>query len=180
MVSLRLSLRSGTNALHGTAYEFLRNDDLDARGFFAPTRSIYKQSDFGASLGGPVIVPKLYNGRNRTFFFVSYEGFRNRLGANGSILSVPTPEMYQGNFSNWVNSKNQLIPIYDPRSTVTAPSGSGFVRTVFPGNIIPQSAFSAVDEIHHSLLQPPPSRTALAWSPALMATWPTTFVYQRR
>ena len=138
--------KSGTNTLHGTAYEFLRNDDLDARGFFAPTRSIYKQSDFGASLGGPVVVPKLYNGKNRTFFFLSYEGFRNRLGANGSILSVPTPEMYQGNFSNWVNSKNQLIPIYDPHSTVSNPSGSGFLRTVFPGNIIPQSEFSAVSK----------------------------------
>ena len=136
--------KSGTNALHGTAYEFLRNDDLDARGFFAATRWIYKQSDFGASLGGPVMVPKLYNGKNRTFFFVSYEGFRNRLGANGSILSVPTPEMYQGNFSNWVNSKNQLIPIYNPLSTTT--SGSGFVRNVFPGNIIPQSMFSAVSK----------------------------------
>jgi hypothetical protein len=135
--------KSGTNALHGTAYEFLRNDDLDARGFFAPTRSIYKQSDFGASLGGPVVLPKLYNGKNRTFFFVSYEGFRNRLGANGSILSVPTPEMYQGNFSNWVNSKNQLIPIYNPLTTTAGPSG-GFVRTVFPGNIIPQSMFSSV------------------------------------
>jgi hypothetical protein len=138
--------KSGTNSLHGTGYEFLRNDDLDARGFFAATRSIYKQSDFGASLGGPVVVPKLYNGKNRTFFFVSYEGFRNRLGANGSILSVPTPEMYQGNFSNWVNSKNQLIPIYNPLSTATAPSGSGFVRTVFPGNIIPQSLFSSVSK----------------------------------
>ncbi len=138
--------KSGTNALHGTAYEFLRNNDLDARNFFAPTRSIYKQSDFGASGGGPVVIPKLYHGKNRTFFFVSYEGFRNRLGANGSILSVPTPEMYQGNFSNWVNSKNQQLTIYDPMSTVTAPSGSGFVRTAFPGNIIPQSRFSTVSK----------------------------------
>jgi Carboxypeptidase regulatory-like domain len=138
--------KSGTNTLHGTAYEFLRNDDLDARGFFAATRSIYKQSDFGASGGGPVVIPKIYNGKNRTFFFLSYEGFRNRVGANGSILSVPTPEMYQGNFSNWVNSKGQVLPIYDPMSTVTNPSGSGFLRTVFPGNMIPQSRFSTVSK----------------------------------
>ena len=83
--------KSGTNDLHGVAYEFLRNDDFDARGFFAPTRSVYKQSDFGVAAGGPVEIPKLYHGRNRTFFFLSYEGFRNRVGNNGSILTVPTP-----------------------------------------------------------------------------------------
>jgi hypothetical protein len=134
--------KSGTNEYHGSAYEFLRNDDLDARGFFATTRSIYKQSDFGVAIGGPGTIPKVYHGKNRTFFFLSYEGFRNRQGANGTIFTVPTPEMYQGNFSNWVNNKNQLIPIYNPLST--AASGSGFVRTVFPNNIIPQSLFSQV------------------------------------
>ena len=137
--------KSGTNQLHGTAYEFLRNDDFDARNFFAASRSIYKQSDFGASVGGPVVLPKLYNGRDKTFFFVNYEGFRNRLGQNGSILSVPTAEMYQGDFSNWVNAKNQPIPIYDPQSTTANPSG-GFVRTAFPGNVIPQSRFSTVTQ----------------------------------
>ncbi len=136
--------KSGTNLYHGSAYEFLRNDDMDARGFFAATRSIYKQSDFGVTMGGPVTIPKVYQGKNRTFFFLSYEGFRNRQGANGTVFTVPTPEMYQGNFSNWVNNKNALIPIYDPRSTT--PSGSGFVRTVFPGNIIPLSSFSQVSQ----------------------------------
>jgi Carboxypeptidase regulatory-like domain/TonB dependent receptor len=135
--------KSGTNELHGVAYEFLRNDDLDARGFFAPTRSIYKQDDFGATLGGPVFIPKLYRGRNRTFFFVSYEGFRNRVGANGQIFSVPTPGMYKGDFSNWVNAKGQLLQIYDPSTTLANPSGSGFTRDPFPGNQIPLSRFSA-------------------------------------
>lgn len=135
--------KSGTNDFHGTAYEFLRNDDFDARGFFATSRSIYKQSDFGVSAGGPVIVPKLYNGKNRTFFFVSYEGFRNRQGANGSILTVPTPEMYSGDFSKWVNSKGALIPIYDPATTIPNPNGS-FSRAVFAGNKMPVSRFSTV------------------------------------
>jgi len=138
--------KSGTNDFHGTAYEFLRNDDFDARGFFAKTRSIYKQSDFGASAGGPVEVPKVYHGRNRTFFFLSYEGFRNRLGNNGSILTVPTPEMYNGDFSNWVNSKGQLLQIYDPGSTRPNPAGSGFIRDPFPGNLIPVSHFSTVSK----------------------------------
>jgi hypothetical protein len=134
--------KSGTNEYHGSAYEFLRNDDMDARGFFAATRSIYKQSDFGATVGGPVTIPKVYHGKNRTFFFLSYEGFRNRQGANGTLFTVPTPEMYQGDFSKWVNNKNQLIPIYNPLTT--AASGSGFVRTPFANNIIPTSMFSSV------------------------------------
>src|SRR5437660_7273409 len=95
--------KSRTNQLHGVPYDFVRNDDLDARGFFAPTRSVYKQNDFGTTFGGPIYFPKIYNGKNRTFFFTSYEGFRNRVGST-TITSVPTPEMYQGNFSNWVNS----------------------------------------------------------------------------
>jgi Carboxypeptidase regulatory-like domain/TonB dependent receptor len=138
--------KSGTNEYHGTAYEFLRNDHFDARGFFAKTRSIYKQSDLGASIGGPVRLPKIYNGRNRTFFFLSYEGFRNRIGSNGSVLTVPTPEMYQGDFSNWVNSKGQLLQIYDPTTTRTNPNGSGFIRDPFPNNQIPLNMFSAVSK----------------------------------
>jgi hypothetical protein len=80
--------KSGTNKFHGSAYDFLRNDALDARGFFAQTRSIYRQNDYGFTASGPVWVPKVYNGRDKTFFFASYEGFRNRVGANNTILSV--------------------------------------------------------------------------------------------
>jgi hypothetical protein len=136
--------KSGTNSYHGTAYDFLRNDDLDARGFFAGQRSVYKQNDFGVTLGGPVRIPKLYNGRDRTFFFVSYEGFRNRIGANGTIVSVPTPEMYKGDFSNWVNSANKQLTIYDPDTTATV--NGTIVRSPFPNNQIPASRFSAVSQ----------------------------------
>jgi len=136
--------RSGSNDFHGVAYDFLRNDDFDARGFFAPTRSIYKQNDFGATAGGPVWIPKVYNGRNKTFFFLAYEGFRNRIGQNGSILSVPTPEMYQGDFSKLVGSTGAPILIYDPSTTQPNPSGNGFTRQPFPNNQIPQSSFSTI------------------------------------
>jgi hypothetical protein len=136
--------KSGTNAFHGVAYDFLRNDDLDARSFFARTRSIYKQNDFGVAGGGPVIIPKVYNGRNKTFFYLVYEGFRNRLGANGVISSVPTPEMYAGDFSKWVDQTGKQLTIYDPSTTRANPSGSGFIRDAFPNNQIPKSQFSAV------------------------------------
>jgi hypothetical protein len=134
--------KTGTNQLHGSAYNFLRNDALDARGWFPQTKSVYKQNDFGASLGGPVRLPKLYDGRNRTFFFIAFEGFRNRVGANDAIRSVPTPEMYEGDFSKWVDSSGRLLQIYDPSTTRANPSGAGFIRDPFPNNIIPQSRFS--------------------------------------
>ena len=100
--------KSGTNQFHGSAYEFLRNNDFDANNFFSNRSgipiSIYKQNDFGATVGGPVWIPKVYHGKDKTFFFFSYEGFRNRTGANGTAFTVPTPEMYNGDFSKWVTS----------------------------------------------------------------------------
>ena len=143
--------KSGTNELHGSAYDFIRNDYVDSRGFFAPTKGVYRQNDFGGSIGGPIWIPKVYNGRNRTFFFVAYEGFRNRQGSPGVISSVPTPEMYRGDFTNLVNSKNQQIPIYDTGSTRANPSGSGSIRDPFPGNMIPVQRFSAVSNQYVAL-----------------------------
>ena len=145
--------KSGTNALHGSAYEFLRNNAFDANNFFNNSAGrnsdgslkrqapIYKQNDFGLTVGGPVYLPKLYHGKNKTFFFFSYEGFRNRNGATGTATTVPTPEMYTGDFSNWVTSAGKQIPIYDPTTQVTNPDGT-VTRQVFPGNKIPASKFS--------------------------------------
>ncbi len=135
--------KSGTNELHGTVYEFVRNDAFDARRFFEAQKAAYKQHDFGWSVGGPVWIPKLYNGKNKTFFFSSMEWFRNRVGASSSTDSVPTSEMYGGNFSNWVDANGNKLTIYDPATTRPNPNGSGFIRDPFPGNIIPQDRFSS-------------------------------------
>ena len=130
--------------MHGTAYEFLRNTELDANNFFNNARGIarpiYKQHDFGFSAGGPVMIPKLYNGKNKTFFFVSYEAFRNREGATGAQRTVPTPEMYGGDFRNWVDSDGRQIPIYNPISQTTDAAGQ-VTRQVFANNQIPASLF---------------------------------------
>jgi hypothetical protein len=135
--------KSGTNQFHGSAFEFLRNTDLDARPFFAASRQIYKQNNFGVTAGGPVYIPKLYNGKNKTFFFASYEGFRNRVGANtGSFSSVAPPEMYNGDFSNWVDANNKLYTIYDPNTQVL--TNGTYSRTPFPNNKIPQSEIDPV------------------------------------
>lgn len=134
--TMTFASKSGTNDFHGSVYDFLRNDAMDARAFFAAKRGVYRQNDFGFFAAGPVWVPKIYNGRNKTFFAVSYEGFRNRVGASDQILSVPTPEMYSGDFRNWVDQNNRLIPIYDPATT------SGTTRTPFANNQIPTNRFS--------------------------------------
>ena len=100
--------KSGTNAFHGSAYEFLRNQKLDARGFFAAKKAVYKQNDFGFTAGGPVWIPRLYHGRDKTFFFVSCEGFRNRVGAPATPISVAPPEFYTGDRRNseWASPGN--------------------------------------------------------------------------
>ena len=91
--------KSGTNSFHGSAYDFLRNDALDSKAFFEAKKGIYRQNNFGGTWGGPVKLPGMYDGTNRTFFFMAYEGFVNRQAANATTLTVPTPEMYNGDLS---------------------------------------------------------------------------------
>jgi len=114
--------KSGTNSFHGNLFEFLRNDALNARNFFAAAKPVLRQNQFGGSFGGPVELPH-YNGRNRTFFFVSYEGIRIRQ-QNILQLSPPTPAELSGNFSQ------SAQPIVDP-----------LTNQQFPGNQIPASRF---------------------------------------
>jgi hypothetical protein len=142
--------KGGTNEYHGTAYEFIRNNAFDANNFFNNRAGlsipVYKQHDFGGSFGGPVWIPKLYHGKNKTFFFASYERFANRAGATGSSFNVPTKEMYGGDFSNWVTNLNGAtvrVPIYDPTTQVRNADGT-YTRTAFPGNIVPASKFDPV------------------------------------
>lgn len=133
--------KSGTNQFHGSVFEYLRNDKLDARGFIAPTTPINRQNEFGAALGGPVILPK-YNGRNRTFFHFVYDGFRYRAGATNQLLTLPTAAQRAGDFSGLVKAGVPL-QIYDPAST--RPDGAGgFTRDPFPNARIPQNRFSSV------------------------------------
>src|SRR5205807_2040525 len=93
--------KSGTNDVHGSAFEFLRNSAMDSRNFFntkgTPFPS-FRYNQFGFSFGGPVEIPKLYNGKNRTFFFVDYEGFRRNQGQTLNV-TIPTLAMRSGDFS---------------------------------------------------------------------------------
>jgi Histidine kinase-, DNA gyrase B-, and HSP90-like ATPase len=109
--------KSGTNAFHGSAWEFLRNEQMDARYFFLPTRNPLRQNQFGLAAGGPVLFPHLYNGRNQTFFFFAYEGFCQSQEAQ-SIVRVPTTAQLTGDFSSLLS---QGIQIYNPFSTSPDP-----------------------------------------------------------
>jgi Carboxypeptidase regulatory-like domain len=128
--------KSGTNALHGDAWEFLRNDQLDANNFFSNAagaqRQPFKQNQFGFTLGGPVVLPKIYNGHNKTFFFVDYEGLRRATSASSTIENIPPQAFRTGDFSSYGYT------IYDPTARHVGPNGL-VVSSPFPGNVIPTS-----------------------------------------
>jgi Carboxypeptidase regulatory-like domain len=128
--------KSGTNRLHGAVWEFLRNEKLDANNFFSNAagtpRQPFKQNQFGFTLGGPVVLPKVYNGRNKTFFFVDYEGLRRATSASSSLRDIPPIPFRTGDFSSYKPK------IYDPRNRI--PGANGIVTsTPFPNNQIPMS-----------------------------------------
>lgn len=137
----RFVVRSGTNEFHGNLYEFLRNNDFDARGFFNASTAVHHENEFGGSVGGPIDIPKLYSGKNRSFFFTNLNWYKLRGGAQNSIASVPDQAFRNGDLSGLVDSSGKLIQIYDPATT--RPDGQGgFIRDPFPGNIIPANRIS--------------------------------------
>lgn len=124
--------KSGTNQLHGSAWEFVRNNAFDARDPFFSSVTPFKQNQFGGTVGSPVLLPH-YNGRNRTFFFGSYEGFRS-VRTSQSLYRVPTPAELGGDLSDIQG------PIYNPFTTRPDPANPGkLIRDAFPGNQIPAS-----------------------------------------
>lgn len=132
--------KSGTNQFHSAVWEFLRNEKLDANNFFsnaaATPRQPFKQNQFGFTFGGPVMIPKLYNGHNKTFFFVDYEGLRRATSASSSLLDVPTVPFRKGDFSAY------RPRIYDPSARVLGANGL-VTSTPFADNRIPASQLNA-------------------------------------
>ncbi len=146
---VNIATKSGTNAFHGSAYEFLRNDAMDARGFFLANKAKLRQNQFGGTTGGPVI-------KNKTFFFFSYEGFRQISGASQLAL-IPTPAQINGDFSGI----KQVL--YDPYSTSVSPSNANmYLRTPFAGNKIPSSDLSPSILAFAKAIIPQPVNTGFA------------------
>ncbi|MBV9083902.1 MAG: TonB-dependent receptor [Acidobacteriaceae bacterium] len=142
---INMIYKSGTNDLHGSIYDFLRNSIFDANGFFANANgtplSSFKRNQFGFSLGGPVVIPKLYNGHNKTFFFADYEGLRQATPSNLQD-TVPTLLERTGDFSQTFAPSGAKVIIYDPTTTVK--QGNGYVRAPFAGNVIPANRIDPV------------------------------------
>ncbi len=142
---VNLATKSGTNAFHGSAYEYLRNRVLNANTFFSNraglARPAFTQNQFGGTVGGPVI-------KDKTFFFAGYEGFYLRQGATATN-TVPTAAERSGDFSNYRNASGSVVPIYDPTTTcgyygnAACAGGQTTLRTPFPGNLIPTSRLSS-------------------------------------
>ena len=135
--------QSGTNGFHGSAYEYLRNTDFNANGWYpnhvGQPRSTYHENNYGFSIGGPVLFPKIYNGRNKTFFFLNLE-WDPQSTPDPITASVPTAAMRTGDFSGLVDQNGNKITIYDPNSTTLVPGTTNtWQRTPFPGNIIPSN-----------------------------------------
>jgi hypothetical protein len=130
---LNMVVRSGTNQVHGSLFEYFRNDVFDARAFFSPSRLALHQNQFGGLIAGPLSVPKVYNGRNRTFYMLSWESFRLGWGEN-KFGNVPSVLERAGNFSQDLSNTGKVITVKNPFSNNVA----------FPGNIIPASLFSPI------------------------------------
>src|SRR5581483_2903758 len=140
---VQLVTKSGTNSLHGSAYEFLRNDHLNANGWQnnrnGVARGLYQRNEFGGSVGGRII-------RDRSFFYLNYEGVRD--GSPIQFLATtPTAAQKQGDFSQTFNRDGSPIIIYDPLTTRPDPSRPGaYLRDAFPGNRIPQNRIHAISQ----------------------------------
>ncbi len=137
---LNVVFKSGTNDFHGTAFEYIRNSELDANDFFsnlnhAPLPAFHR-NQFGGVLSGPII-------KNKTFFLLSTELLRQN-SFQSLTTTVPTLAQRNGDFSQTFGSNGNLITVYNPFSTRPNPSGTGFIRDPFPGNVIPQGMMSQV------------------------------------
>ena len=157
--------KSGTNQLHGSAYYYGQNDALRANAFNSNAAGIkrqpFKQHNYGYSAGGPVLIPKIYDGRNKTFWFHNMERTTQKNYTQTSFTQLPTPDFKRGDFSRLLNAgftgnagsgtnagtdalgrPVQFGAIYDPRTARQV--DNTWVRDIFPGNMIPRNRFGAV------------------------------------
>ena len=143
-----LTTKSGSNAIHATGYEYLRNNHLNANSWQNNRNSIpialFQRNVFGGNIGGPVVIPHLYHGKDKTFFFFNYEGIRQ--GSPDQVLdTVPTAQQRSGDFSQTFDRTGRLDVIYDPLTTVVDPNSPGhYIRSAFPGNMIPATRINNI------------------------------------
>ncbi|MGH9659724.1 MAG: carboxypeptidase-like regulatory domain-containing protein, partial [Bryobacteraceae bacterium] len=149
--TVNATIKSGSNELHASLFEFLRNDKLDANNFVSnfvgQRRAPFRQNQYGATLGGPLRLPR-YNGRNRTFFFVDYEGTQIRSAAGSSLSDVAPASFRRGDFSSSARK------IYDPLSRTLGPTGV-VTAELFPNNVLPPSRLDSAILKYQDLMPAP-------------------------
>ncbi|MBE0657595.1 MAG: TonB-dependent receptor, partial [Bryobacteraceae bacterium] len=158
-------MKSGTNQLHGTAYGALRNEALNANTWVNNFRGVKRPQDrrqnMAGSIGGPVYIPKIYDGKDKTFFYTSFEKYKDRTGGFGAPnRTLPLAEFYEGDFSRLLQTVNagtdalgrtvKRGAIFDP-ATFTQLASGRYIGEMFPGNIIPKSRFSTVSQQLNSI-----------------------------
>ena len=164
-----ITMRSGTNQYHGGGFDYLMNEAFNAATPFVNTLPRIRRNDYGYSLGGPVWIPKVYTGKDKTFFFYNKEQFREFFSVNDTAITVPTENYRTGNFAQALTGRNlgtdplgRTISdgmIYDPQDVSTV--GGVPVRTQFPGNIIPLARFDKVSSAIQALIPHPTDLTKL-------------------
>src|SRR5262245_19458637 len=149
VAQVNVSTKSGSNQLHGTAFEFMRNSALDAKNYFDRQDleiPPFKRNQYGATMGGPVVIPKVVDGRNRLFFMFNWEGLRETKALTLNP-SVPLTAWRSGDFSGLRDAAGNLIPIYDPATRVFDAAGNVLqAPTAFPGNRIPANRIDPVSQ----------------------------------
>jgi hypothetical protein len=181
---VNFTLKSGGNGYHGEVYDLLRNTSLNANSYINNAnklpRNVDRENDFGFNVGGPIWIPKLYKGTNRTFFFFNYEGYRFTQGEN-VLLTVPTTKMHTGDFSELLTDPYVLgffggpVSIYDP---TIAP---GSRTSPIPGNRLdtytnPTTGKSVIDPVGKAILSkfPTPTGSGVFHNYNSSTTIPTT------
>ncbi|MFB3829069.1 MAG: carboxypeptidase regulatory-like domain-containing protein [Bryobacteraceae bacterium] len=161
--TINVVTRGGTNEFHGNAWEYFRNELFQANDFFANSRGqergVFKFQMFGGTLGGPMR-------RNRTFFFAEYQASRDHVAGGSGVMTFPTEQQRRGDFSATRVANGNLITIYDPMTTRSA--GTGFTRSPFPGNRIPQER---IDPVSAKVLQYIPLPNRPGEGPAQLRNW---------
>ncbi len=170
--------KSGTNSLHGSGYDYVVNEALNAAQPYTGIRNKLRQHDYGFTLGGPVRIPKVYNGTDKTFFFFSFEQFRQKLLNDTLPSTVPIAAYRQGDFSNLITTENRLVTtasgayvdplgrtipsgtIFDPNDTTIA--NGVIVRNPFSNNRIPLARFDPVSAKILALIPNPQGPNAAA------------------
>ena len=173
---VNVATKSGTNQYHGSLWEFLRNEKLDARNFFFAGRNPLRENQYGGTVGGPLSIPKIYNGKNKTFFFFGFEGYRQHQAAQ-SLFKTLTPANLNGDLTD------QAGQIYNPYSTIEDPNNPGtYIRQPFmcdaggnplaadssglqaagtPCNKIPSSLLSPITTLYAQTFFPSPVNTGV-------------------